>query len=77
MSGSSSQARIARGDAPPWELPRAERDLRSVSFATRSGRLTVGELLARTYTDGLLVIHQGAIITEQYFNGLRRGRRTC
>jgi CubicO group peptidase (beta-lactamase class C family) len=66
-------ARIARGDAPPWELPRAERDLRSVSFATRSGRLTVGELLARTYTDGLLVIHQGAIVTEQYFNGLRPG----
>ena len=31
----------------------------------------MAELLTRTYTDGLLVIHQGAIVTEQYFNGLR------
>src|ERR1700757_1360841 len=66
-------ARIARGDGPARELPRAERDLRPVRFVTRSGQHTVGELLARTYTDGLLVIHQGAIVTEQYFNGLRPG----
>jgi CubicO group peptidase (beta-lactamase class C family) len=64
-------ARIACGDDPVLGLPRAERDLSSVRFATRSGPLTVGELLTRTYTDGLLVIHQGAIVAEQYFNGLR------
>jgi CubicO group peptidase (beta-lactamase class C family) len=48
-----------------------ERDLTSVRFATRSGELTVGQHLDETYTDGLLVIHQGRIITERYFNGLR------
>ena len=64
-------ARIARGDRMVRELPRAERDLRSIRFATESGELTVGELVTQTYTDGLLVIHQGAIVTEQYYNGLR------
>jgi CubicO group peptidase (beta-lactamase class C family) len=64
-------ARIPRGDGPAWELPRADRDLADVRFATQSGDLTVGELLDRTYTDGFLVIHQGRIVTERYFNGLR------
>ena len=64
-------ARIPRGNGPVWKLPRAERDLTSVRFATRSGELTVGQHLDETYTDGFLVIHQGRIITERYFNGLR------
>ena len=41
------------------------------AFTAQSGEFTVGELLDATYTDGLLVIHRGAIVTEQYFNGLR------
>jgi CubicO group peptidase (beta-lactamase class C family) len=53
-------ARIWRGNGPVWELPRRERDLSGI----------VGDLLARTYTDGFLVIHRGQIVTEQYFNGL-------
>jgi CubicO group peptidase (beta-lactamase class C family) len=64
-------ARISRGDGSAWELPRAERDLSGIRFATASGELTVGELLDRTYTDGFLVIHDGRIVTEKYFNGLR------
>lgn len=65
-------ARIPRGDDPVWELPRAERDLGGIRFGTEHfGQLTVGELLDRTYTDGFLVIHQGQIVTEQYFNGMR------
>jgi CubicO group peptidase (beta-lactamase class C family) len=64
-------ARIPRGDGPVWDLPRAERDLSGVAFATRSGELTVGGLLDQTYTDGFLVIHKGRIVAERYFNGLR------
>jgi CubicO group peptidase (beta-lactamase class C family) len=64
-------ARISRGDGPAWELPGAERDLTGVRLATRSGELTVGELLDRTYTDGFLVIHEGRIVAERYFNGMR------
>ncbi len=69
-------ARIARGDGPVWALPRAERDdLDDLRFdVERSqlaprGTLTVRELLDRTYTDGFLVIHQGQIVAERYFNG--------
>jgi CubicO group peptidase (beta-lactamase class C family) len=71
-------ARIARGDGPVWELPRAERDdLDGLRFAVRpselapDGTLTVRELLDRTCTDGFLVIHRGRVVTERYFNGLR------
>jgi CubicO group peptidase (beta-lactamase class C family) len=63
--------RISRGDGLAWELPRAERNLDGIRFVTRVGQFTVGDLLDRTYTDGFLVIHNGRIITERYFNGLR------
>jgi CubicO group peptidase (beta-lactamase class C family) len=65
-------ARISRGHGPAWVLPRYERDLSGVEFATEHfGRLTLDELLHETYTDGFLVIHKGRIVTERYFNGLR------
>jgi len=65
-------ARISRGDGPAWALPRYERDLGRVGFATdHFGRLTLDELLDATYTDGFLVINKGRIVTERYFNGLR------
>jgi CubicO group peptidase (beta-lactamase class C family) len=31
----------------------------------------VAELLAGSYTDGFMVLHQGRVITEQYFNGMK------
>jgi hypothetical protein len=34
--------------------------------------VTVDEVLAETYTDGFLVLHRGQIVTEQYFNGMRK-----
>jgi len=64
-------AAIPRGDGPVWELERDERDLTGLRFTTRQGELTVGGLLDDTYTDGFLVLHRGAIVTEQYRNGLR------
>ncbi|MGI9292600.1 MAG: serine hydrolase domain-containing protein, partial [Pseudomonadales bacterium] len=33
---------------------------------------TINEMLARTYTDGFLVMHRGEVLCEHYFNGLRR-----
>lgn len=35
------------------------------------GTLTVRELLEATCTDGFLVLHQGQVVAERYFNGLR------
>jgi CubicO group peptidase (beta-lactamase class C family) len=62
--------RISRGTGPARRLPRAERDLSAVTFRSGERELTVGEMLAESYTDGFLVLHRGRIVTEQYFNGM-------
>jgi CubicO group peptidase (beta-lactamase class C family) len=71
-------ARIAHGDGPVWTLPRADRDdLDDLRFDVQQsglapdGTLTVRGLLDKTYTDGFLVIRQGQVVAERYFNGLR------
>jgi len=64
-------ARIARApDGQAWPLPRAERDVLGFRFRSQDRELTVGELLAETYTDGFLVLHQGEILAEHYFNDM-------
>jgi CubicO group peptidase (beta-lactamase class C family) len=63
-------ARISRGQWPAWALPRAERDVLGFRFRYEDRELSVAELLAETYTDGFLVLHQGQIVAEHYFNGL-------
>ena len=59
-------ATISRGIGPVMPLPRAERDLDRLAFTLRGGRLTVGEALDRTDTDGFLVLHHGRILAERY-----------
>jgi CubicO group peptidase (beta-lactamase class C family) len=61
---------IARGDAPARELPRAERDLSDFVFGHRGRTFTLAQMLEETYTDGFLVIQDGAIVTERYFDGM-------
>src|ERR1700758_1707011 len=63
-------ARIARAPGAAWPLPRAERDVLGFRFRHADRELSVAELLAETYTDGFLVLHQGQIVAEHYFNGL-------
>ena len=55
-------APIGRGDGPVRELPRAERDLGGVTFRFDGATLTVDEMLAATFTDGFLVLHDGAVV---------------
>jgi CubicO group peptidase (beta-lactamase class C family) len=62
-------ARIARA-ADPAPLPRAERDILSFRFRYGDRELTVAEMLEETYTDGFLVLHQGRVVAEHYFNGM-------
>jgi len=62
-------ARIARA-ADPEPLPRAERDILGFRFRYGDGELTVAEMLEATYTDGFLVLHQGRVVAEHYFNGM-------
>ncbi len=63
-------ARIERGTGPFRRLPRSEQDVGGIAFRHEERELTVGELLAASYTDGFMVLHQGRVITEQYFNGM-------
>ena len=63
-------APIPRGDGPAFELPRAERELGSLEFEHRGRSLDLATTLDETYTDGLLVIHDGVVVLERYFNGM-------
>ena len=64
-------APITRGAGPVAELPRAPRIVDPLAFTSVSGETTtVARMLAATYTDAFLVLHRGAIVTEQYFNGM-------
>jgi len=62
-------ARIARAAAPD-PLPRAERDVLGFRFSYGDGELTVAEMLEETYTDGFLVLHEGRVVAEHYFNAM-------
>ena len=57
-------ARISRGGGPVRK-PRAERDLAGVTAEVRGERLTVGQMLRETFTDGFIVLHGGEVVTEQ------------
>ena len=63
-------ARISRGDGRASPLPRADRNILDFRFRSGDRELNVAELLAETYTDGFLVLHQGQVVAEHYFNGL-------
>jgi CubicO group peptidase (beta-lactamase class C family) len=62
-------ARISRANAAE-PLPRAERDILGFQFRYGERELTVAEMLEETYTDGFLVLHQGTVVAEHYFNGM-------
>ncbi|WP_102225994.1 serine hydrolase domain-containing protein [Acidimangrovimonas sediminis] len=66
---------VWRGDAPVVPLPRAEQDAER-DFDTLAVTLpdgtpgTLATLLDETYTDGFLVMKDGAVVAERYFNGM-------
>jgi CubicO group peptidase (beta-lactamase class C family) len=63
-------APIARGAGQVRPLPRAERDLGDFALSYGGRRLDLDDLLAETFTDGFLVIQDGAILTERYLDGM-------
>ena len=63
-------ARIRRGDGPTWGLPRAERDLSGVRVPFGDRSVDLETFLETTYTDGLLVLHRGSVVHEQYRNAM-------
>ena len=64
-------ANIGRGSGSPAPLPRALHDVSDVSFKDLKGeKMTVSQMLDATYTDGIVVLHNGKVAFEKYYNGM-------
>jgi CubicO group peptidase (beta-lactamase class C family) len=62
---------VWRGGGHAKKLPRDERDLDGIEVASCSGsKTTLASLLDETFTDGLLVLKDGVIRTERYYNDM-------
>jgi CubicO group peptidase (beta-lactamase class C family) len=70
MSNLLPTAQISRGDLPITVFPRAIEDVGRLSYEGPDSTTTVADMLERTYTDGFLVLRNGVVITERYFNGM-------
>ncbi|MFN8187048.1 MAG: serine hydrolase [Gaiellales bacterium] len=64
-------ATISRGPGPAHELPRAEHDLGGLRFEHDGRSRDLTTMLEETYTDGFVVIQDGSIVYERYFNGMQ------
>lgn len=62
---------VWRGEGEIAELPVAPVHLDDIEFETAAvGTLTVKQLLDQGYTDGFVVLHQGALVDERYAAGI-------
>ena len=62
---------ISRGTRPVRPLSRWTKNINLITFDDRDGNLmSVGQMLNATYTNGFIVLKDGKIINEQYFNGM-------
>ena len=73
-------ARVGRGSGSAAAVARSGR--RSTNSRSSGGstaaRASVAEVLADTFTDGFLVLHDGKVVTEQYPSGMSAPTgRTC
>jgi CubicO group peptidase (beta-lactamase class C family) len=61
-------AQVKRGAGPATPLQRAERALGEVRYRDMDGvERSWDEALAKTWSDGVIVLHRGRIVSEQYF----------
>jgi hypothetical protein len=66
---------VWRGSGSATDLPAAPRDLDGVAFKTLTGEdMNFAQMLTRTYTDGILVLHRGRVVYEKYFGALNAQR---
>jgi CubicO group peptidase (beta-lactamase class C family) len=59
---------------PVWNLPRADRDL-DFSYQFKGKEYSVEQFLDRTFTNALLIIKDGKIVSEMYRNGTDESTR--
>ena len=76
MSQLFPTAVVSRGSGPVCAFARRPRDLGQIAVTRRDGsKAAVRDILAETFTDGFLVLHRGAIVSELYFNGMTPEKR--
>ncbi len=64
-------ANVSRGGGTPTVLPSKTRDLSRLQFQTpNANQMTIQEMSDYTYTDGLIVLHDGEVVYEKYYNGM-------
>jgi CubicO group peptidase (beta-lactamase class C family) len=63
-------AEVWRGNNPPHAFKHQPRHLAEISFDTARGPMTVAQYLDASFTDGFLVLHKGAVVSESYFNNM-------
>jgi len=64
-------AAVWHGRGAASALPAAPRDIAQVPYTDATGqRRTFADMLALTYTDGILVMHKGKVVYEKYFGVL-------
>ena len=62
---------VWRGNGPVWALEQNPQDLGNIEFEYAAGQdSTLQQWIDTSYTDGILVLHKGAILLEQYHNNM-------
>ncbi len=65
-------ARVYRGGGPASGLERRPHAIAHFKFENPEGEtVTIERMLRETETDGFLVLHEGEVVYEGYFNGMR------
>lgn len=64
-------ANISRSLGTPTVLTRMPMDISGFVFKTNDGKeMTIKEMLDATYTDGFIVLQDGKVVFEKYYNGM-------
>lgn len=62
---------VSRGSGAVAALPHAQKNVDAVAFKLADGKdMTWAGMLAATWTDGILVMHKGRVVSEKYFGAL-------
>ena len=64
-------AEVWRGPGPVLPLGDALQNLSELDFECDGQRQTISEFLDTSFTDGFIVLHKGAVVTETYMNGMQ------
>lgn len=61
-------ANVRRGDTPPSRLAKATRDLDKLPVTMADGsKISFAEAMTKTYTDSVVVLHDGKLVYEKYW----------